>query len=490
MKTPLPQALAAAVILAGAPPFAAARAAETPPFHDAATAPGQGNFNTGWAGFRRHWEGRQKAFAATRAKDEGAVVFLGDSITEGCDLGKLFPGVHCANRGISGDTTRGMLYRLQDNVIALTPQAVVILGGTNDLFQPGGSPEATAANLKSMAEAIHAAQPGCRVAVLKTMPNAKLPVARARAYNDAADKALAPLGYCVRVDTFSPYLKPDGTFDASMFRDGVHPNAQGYARFKKALEPALAKLTGEEVKVSSWSGYEKLDFKVAGREALLVKPKQVAPGAPWIWRTEFFGAFAQADMALLAKGWHVGYVGMFNMFGSPRSIAIMEKYHAHVTARHGLAKRPVIEGLSRGGLFAFNWAAAHPELTAGLYVDAPVCDFKSWPGGRGRSAGSKDDWQDMLKVYGFSNDDEALAYRLNPVDNLAPLAKARIPILAVVGDADDVVPVEENIGIVEARYKALGGDIKVIRKPGVGHHPHSLQDPAPIVEWAEKVRAR
>ena len=76
-----------------------------------------------------------------------------------------------------------------------------------------------------------------------------------------------------------------------------------------------------------------------------------------------------------------------------------------------------------------------------------------------------------------------MKYDRNPIDQLKPLAEANIPILHVVGDADDVVPVEENSAIIEARYKALGGSIQVISKPGVGHHPHALKDPAPIVEF-------
>lgn len=76
-----------------------------------------------------------------------------------------------------------------------------------------------------------------------------------------------------------------------------------------------------------------------------------------------------------------------------------------------------------------------------------------------------------------------VAYDKNPIDTLAPLAKARVPILAVVGDADKTVPVSENIDIVGKRYQALGGKIQVIRKPGCDHHPHSLPDPAPIVDF-------
>ncbi|MCX7010262.1 MAG: SGNH/GDSL hydrolase family protein, partial [Kiritimatiellaeota bacterium] len=63
---------------------------------------------------------------------------------------------------------------------------------------------------------------------------------------------------------------------------------------------------------------------------------------------------------------------------------------------------------------------------------------------------------------------------------------AKIPILSVCGEADQVVPLAENTRLVEQRYKALGGHIEVIAKPGCDHHPHSLKDPTPIVEFVQK----
>ena len=236
-------------------------------------------------------------------------------------------------------------------------------------------------------------------------------------------------------------------------------------------------------KTSDWNGYEKLDFQCDGRAALLVIPKSPAPGRPWIWRTEFFGHEPQGDIALLGKGFHVAYLNVENLYGAPIAMAAMDCYYTHLTENFSLSHKPILEGMSRGGLFAFNWAAHRPAEVAGLYVDAPVCDFKSWPGGKGKGPGSPADWQTLLKVYGFS-EAQALAYDKNPVDNLLPLAKAGTPILAVIGDADEVVPVSENIDLVEKRYQALGGSIKVIRKPGGKHHPHSLPDPAPIVDFA------
>ncbi|MEA3207191.1 MAG: hypothetical protein QOE70_248 [Chthoniobacter sp.] len=253
------------------------------------------------------------------------------------------------------------------------------------------------------------------------------------------------------------------------------------------LAPALPAQTPAEgtSKQSSWQGFERLDFAVAGHDGLIVKPKAPAEGKPWIWRTEFFGHEPQGDLALLAAGWHVAFFKVSDMYGAPPAIALMEQFHTHVTREFGLSKRAVLEGFSRGGLYAVNFAAAHPDQAAGLYLDAPVLDIRSWPGGKGASKGDARCWAQALQIYGLT-EETAPAFKGNPLDQLDPLAKAGIPILSVVGDADTTVPLAENTALLEQRYKALGGKIEVIVKTGVDHHPHSLKDPQPIVDFLLK----
>jgi len=246
-----------------------------------------------------------------------------------------------------------------------------------------------------------------------------------------------------------------------------------------ALLPAAAQ---NGARPSTWQGHERLDFTVRGRDGLLILPAHPAPGLPWIWRTEFFGHEPQADLALLALGFHVAYLNVQNLYGAPTALDAMDAFYDHLTKNHHLGPKTVLEGFSRGGLFALNWATRHPERVASLYLDAPVCDFKSWPGGRGKGKGSPADWERCKAAYGLT-EAQALAYPLNPVDNLARLAEAKIPIVTVCGEADSVVPYPENSGLLAERYQKLGGPIKVILKPGVDHHPHSLKDPTPIVSF-------
>jgi hypothetical protein len=240
---------------------------------------------------------------------------------------------------------------------------------------------------------------------------------------------------------------------------------------------------------SAWKGYARYDFELAGRTVTVVTPAKTAEGTPWLWRGEFFGAFATVDEALLKQGWHVVYMACPNTFGSPDTMQRWSVLYEDLTRNHGFSRRPVLLGMSRGGLYVYNWAAEHPDTVGLIYGDAPVCDVKSWPGGKGKGKGSLADWELFKRIYGL-NEQQALEWKHNPIDILEPIAQARIPILHVVGDADDLVPVAENTLLLKQRYEALGGHVELIAKPGVGHHPHSLEDPAPIVEYILKNRLK
>ena len=230
------------------------------------------------------------------------------------------------------------------------------------------------------------------------------------------------------------------------------------------------------VKRGKWHGYRRTDFVVDGRKCILISPKMAADGKPWIWRMEFFGGAPEVDLLLLARGFHLAYVDVQDMYGAPAGLDHMDRFYEHVTNAFSLSPKAVLEGFSRGGLYAFNWAARNPSRVRCIYVDAPVCDFKSWPRGAGV------EWEQCKKAYGLS-EEEALAYKLNPVDNLAPLARAKIPIIGLAGDADEVVPLAGNLGLVKKRYRELGGEIRVIVKPGGGHRTYGPDDPGPIVDF-------
>ena len=227
---------------------------------------------------------------------------------------------------------------------------------------------------------------------------------------------------------------------------------------------------------SEWNGYDRYDFKVEGREAIVVVPRQARAGNPWVWRPAFFDSFPGADIALLKEGFYVVYYDLTHLYGSPRAMKLGSDFYKYMTSRWGLSPKVTLEGISRGGLFSLNWAAENTEKVACVYIDAPVCDVFSWPG-RNHPL-----WPDLLQEWKLS--DEAMKFFSgNPIDHLEPIARAGIPVFSVCGQADTDVPYIRNMEIVRKRLLELGGIAQVILKPGVAHHPHGLENPEQILDY-------
>ena len=230
---------------------------------------------------------------------------------------------------------------------------------------------------------------------------------------------------------------------------------------------------------SRWHSGTRHDYKIDGRDAIVVVPDSCAALKPWIWRPAFFGAFASVDSALLAKGWHIAYYDVTHCYGSDPSVAWAKDFYDDAVERFGLNRKVAVEGFSRGGYFCFAWAEKYPETVASLYLDAPVCDIFSWPG-RERQP---ELWKDFLENWGLSDDAVGDDFRGNALQRLPAIARHKIPIIAVCGGADTVVPYEDNFEKVRRRYQELGGPVELILKPECGHHPHSLSDPEPVVDF-------
>jgi hypothetical protein len=230
-------------------------------------------------------------------------------------------------------------------------------------------------------------------------------------------------------------------------------------------------------------GYTLHDLTVDGCPAHVVQPEKPLAGRRWVWRTEFWDAFPGADVAFLKAGFYVAYIEVGNTFGCPEALKHFDAFYDTMTNQYGLHTKLALEGLSRGGLSAYRWACANTDKVCCIYGDAPVCDMKSWPGGKGKGVGSPADWQEAIKAYGFSSEKEMMDFKGNPIDILAPLAAAHIPIIHVCGDADTVVPIAENTDLVRKRYMAMGGDFVLVIKQGCNHHPHGLKDPTPVVNF-------
>jgi lysophospholipase L1-like esterase len=196
--------------------------------------------------FRNLWSQRRSAWAQRADKDRRALVFLGDSITQGWgdDMGGSFPGVKVANRGISGDTTRGMLIRLQADVLALDPSGVVLLMGTNDL-EESAEPETIAGNFKLILAALKKHNEKMPVIVCQVFPSSatkKRPADQIKRVNELYAAAVKGDAQVTLLETWTLFADAQGDAKPAEFPDLLHPNQAGYTKWAAALRPILATL--------------------------------------------------------------------------------------------------------------------------------------------------------------------------------------------------------------------------------------------------------
>jgi lysophospholipase L1-like esterase len=171
-------------------------------------------------------------------------VLLGDSITQGWgNAAKDFPGRKIANRGISGDTSRGVRGRLAGDVLALKPRAVSLLIGTNDLAL-GGTPEQVAANVRAIVSELRRQDAALPVILNRVMPRGAQPgrfPEKIRELNALYDALAAEMKLTV-CDTWGIFDDGNGVCRKEEFPDMLHPNGAGYAKWRAALDEALTKL--------------------------------------------------------------------------------------------------------------------------------------------------------------------------------------------------------------------------------------------------------
>ena len=263
-----------------------------------------------------------------------------------------------------------------------------------------------------------------------------------------------------------------GKKDASYWCwDGIHPIENGHGLI-----------------VRLWMDYARYDFEFAGHRVILVCPN----GEPfcgkkkWIWKTEFFGAFPNAEIEMVRQGYYLVYLGISNLYGCDEAVGYMKEFYNYLTGKQGFAEGAVLFGFSRGGLYARRFAAAYPQAAAAIYLDAPVVDLRSWPGGKGSGQGGRTEWEECKDCYKMTETEMEELYPKQLAKELADFAACRIPLILVAGDEDVVVPYDENGRLIEERYAGTGAPFERIMKKGVGHHPHCLEDPERIVKFLLK----
>jgi lysophospholipase L1-like esterase len=240
-----------ALLLNSVSSFLAAQEAAPLPIDPKLALPATDDGQPGTGALRRYekyvtsWGQRRTQWSKSVAEDQNALVLLGDSITQGWGTrtGKLFPNVKIANRGIGGDTTRGMLIRL-DDVLALHPSGVVMLMGTNDIGEKI-EPEAIASNVRLILDKLKKSNPKMPIVLCMVFPSAESkdrPADKIKKLNELYMGLVKGDPQVTVVDTWTLFADGKNDAKAELFPDLLHLNDAGYQAWAAALRPVLATL--------------------------------------------------------------------------------------------------------------------------------------------------------------------------------------------------------------------------------------------------------
>jgi len=207
-------------------------------------------------------------------------------------------------------------------------------------------------------------------------------------------------------------------------------------------------------------------FSVKGCTAFLILPGQVADSnaTPWVWYAPTLPGLPGMEVKWMFQkfinaGIAVAGIDVGESCGNPRGRALFSTFYEELVLKRGLSKTACLLARSRGGLMLYNWAVEHPSSVACIAGIYPVCNLSSYPG-----------LKEASRAYGMN--EEQLGAKLaehNPIERLETLSKARVPILHIHGDSDEVVPLEHNSGEVAKRYRMLGGEMTLKIVEGQGH---------------------
>ena len=261
-------------------------------------------------------------------------------------------------------------------------------------------------------------------------------------------------------------------------RDEIFTATMSAAEAQKECDDPLRKINYPAGKVTSWYGYKRYDFTFENRKAFIVAPNKPAPGLPWLWCLQWPTAFIKRTptFPLLEQGWHYVHIDLHNTAMGIEGVKIAERFYNYLQSM-SFDPKAALSGLSIGGLYALRWAAEHPETVSSIYLDAPVTQPVSNTG-----------WlmKRYEKCYQLVGADALRNSPLSPNNSCKVIAKAGIPVIAIRHGADKVVSNKNNFDVFARNFQAAGGKLTVIDHADYEHHPHGMENPAPLAEFILK----
>ncbi|MFN9717689.1 MAG: alpha/beta hydrolase family protein [Planctomycetota bacterium] len=208
-------------------------------------------------------------------------------------------------------------------------------------------------------------------------------------------------------------------------------------------------------------------FTVSGHVAFVIPGRSVVPDkpTPWVWYAPTLPHLpSEAETWMFEKfttsGISIAGIDVGESYGSPAGCELYSAFYDELTTHRGFSAKPVLLGRSRGGLMTLSWAVNNPDKVGGWAGIYPVCNLSSYPGLDRAAAAfglTPAELQDRLVEF-------------NPTDRMTALARARVPLFAIHGNVDTVVPLEDNTGLMKTRLEEQKWSIDLIIPEGQGHN--------------------
>lgn len=279
---------------------------------------------------------------------------------------------------------------------------------------------------------------------------------------------------------------------SDLFPDNIHPNDEGSAIIARRLfeqltldvdaDFSMSKRLEKEYTVDNFKGYRCFNFNLRGRVCNVVEPHFTTNSKPWIWRCRFWGHEPQTDIGLLERGFHVVYCDVAELMGNNEALSIWTDFYTLLTDA-GLSTKSAMEGMSRGAMYAFSWAAANPDKISAVYVDNPLLDCRYLVDRESDDLNTM--IADLMNAYNLKSKDDIIKFGGSPIDKVKEIVKGKYPILILCADQDEAVPPIQT-QLFKEGIEAEGSDIRVVMKHGYKHHPHSLPNPSTIIDFIIK----
>jgi len=174
-------------------------------------------------------------------EQQTTVLFLGDSITAQGSWDTWLPDERTVAQGVDGDTTDGVLARL-DAVVAEQPEVIVLLIGTNDFGNRRASAEHVVRNVETILVTLRRELPGVRLLLVSILPRQAEYAAKIEEANRHLRQFVATC-HAQYLDAW-PALADGDHLDERFSEDGLHLTEEGYRAYLAELLPALERVRG------------------------------------------------------------------------------------------------------------------------------------------------------------------------------------------------------------------------------------------------------